>query len=186
LRDQALQAGDLVHRTRNLLAHREPQRTALIVNDVVHEALAMLDGEFPLDVVHKRLELDEQLPAVSADPIQIRQVLINLIRNGCEAMADRPTAQRELTIRTGRASGGDVEVAVSDLGTGIPDEMRSRLFEPFQSTKEEGLGMGLAICRSIIEAHHGHLWAEANRERGTTFRFTLPLQGIWPVEGSVR
>jgi signal transduction histidine kinase len=121
------------------------------------------------------LELSENLPAVTGDPIQIEQVIMNLVRNGLEAMEGIPEESRRLRIKTLRPSDNLVEVEVSDCGKGIGPGDLDRVFEPFFTTKPEGMGMGLAISRSIIQAHRGRLWASANENQGCTFHFALPL-----------
>ena len=121
-----------------------------------------------------RLRPGKRIPPVLADPIQIQQVLVNLVRNALDAMRDEQAARRLLTIQTlGRR--GVVEVAVSDQGHGVPEEMVERLFEPFFSTKRDGMGMGLSISRSILEAHEGRIWVTPNRHHGVSFRFSLPV-----------
>jgi signal transduction histidine kinase len=128
------------------------------------------------------LRVDPGLPQVLVDRIQIEQVLFNLMRNALEAMDDGDGAasgggdaprHRELAVSAGLAGHGEIEIAVADTGAGLAPEVAGRLFEPFVSTKPEGMGVGLAICRSIVEAHGGRLWAEANPGGGTVFRFTL-------------
>jgi signal transduction histidine kinase len=104
-------------------------------------------------------------------------VLLNLLANGCDAMSSRPPSERRLVVKTGQDSGNLVEVSVSDRGIGIPEERLEQVFEPFFSTKPQGIGMGLPICRSIVTAHGGHLWAENNADGGATFQFTLPVAG---------
>ena len=111
-------------------------------------------------------------PDAFMDKIQIQQVLLNLLRNAVEAMAPGP--RRELTIATGPSTDGMVEVAVADTGPGVLQAIRERLFQPFVTSKESGMGVGLSICRSIIDAHGGELWADDNPSGGTVFRFTLP------------
>ena len=116
--------------------------------------------------------LADGLPFVLVDKIQIQQVVFNLVRNAVEALAD--SADRNLTVETRSAEEGSIEVAVCDSGPGLSEEISGRLFQSFVTTKAEGMGVGLSICRSIVEDHGGRLWAEPNRERGMTFRFTLP------------
>jgi C4-dicarboxylate-specific signal transduction histidine kinase len=120
------------------------------------------------------LDLADGLPAVAADLIQLQQVVLNLAHNGMEAMAECRASQRHLAIQTAAAPGGAVEVTVRDTGHGIPAENLTRIFDPFFTTKTSGLGMGLAISRSIVEAHGGRLSAAANEGAGAVFRITLP------------
>ena len=124
------------------------------------------------------LELGKGLPAVFVDRIQIQQVVTNLIRNGLDAMTHSDA--RKLAIRTSRTDGNAVEVEVRDSAPGISQDVADRLFEPFVTTKPEGMGIGLSICRSIVEDHHGHLTADANEGGGAVFRFTLPIAAEGP------
>jgi len=117
--------------------------------------------------------LQKDLPLLLVDSIQIQQVVLNLVRNALDAMRDVPSNQRELTLHTSAADGGVVEVRVSDTGEGMSDETRRRLFDAFFTTKTEGLGMGLAISRTIIEAHGGQITAAPNSPQGTIFRFAI-------------
>ena len=121
------------------------------------------------------LELDETLQEVVGDAIQIEQVILNLVRNGIEAIAScNNLDQRVVTLRTSKLQTGEIEVSISDTGTGIPEETRDRIFEAFFSTKQNGLGMGLAISRTIVESHGGSLSFSPNSDCGATFQFTLP------------
>ena len=115
------------------------------------------------------------MPRRGIDPIQIEQIVVNLARNGLEAMVEVPEGQRLLTIGTRRHDEQSVEVYVSDCGKGIDEQEMDKLFEPFFTTKAEGMGMGLAISRSIVHAHQGQLWVSPNADRGCTFHFTLPV-----------
>src|SRR6202043_3576699 len=119
--------------------------------------------------------LKPNLPPVEADPIQIQQVLINLVVNGFDAMRDTPVQNRKILMETEHRGNEVIGVSIRDYGVGIPDEARERLFEPFFTTKREGLGMGLAIVRSIVEAHHGTIVAENAAGGGARFHFTLPV-----------
>jgi signal transduction histidine kinase len=116
------------------------------------------------------------LPMVMGDRVQLQQVIINLVMNGAEAMQSVTNRPRELVIRTRQEETQQVLVDVTDCGVGIPAENADRLFDPFFTTKSSGMGMGLSICRSIMEAHGGQLWATANRPHGATFHFTLPVK----------
>ncbi|GAA4340342.1 hypothetical protein GCM10023144_39900 [Pigmentiphaga soli] len=166
---QAERAGMIIRRIREFVKRSEPKRQRVKLPDVVENAVGFAGIESRtrrIDIVKK---IPPQLPEVMADPILIEQVVLNLLKNGLEAMQD--SSRRELVIEA--IDHGDmVEVAVTDTGHGLIDP--ERLFEPFYSTKSEGMGMGLNICRTIIEFHHGRLWADPNPEGGTIFRFTLP------------
>ena len=120
-----------------------------------------------------RVSIEDGLPSIMIDRVQIQQVLINLMKNAIEAM-ERSTV-RALTITVGRTAPNLMQISVADTGPGISEEMRNGLFKPFVSNKVNGMGMGLSICRGIVEAHGGRLWHEANAGRGTTFRFNIPM-----------
>ncbi len=150
-----------------------PQRELVDINEVVDEMLVLLRNEATRHAISMRTELAPQLPRIMADRVQLQQVLMNLMLNGIEAMED---GAGELTIRSQRTEDGLLLVSVSDTGVGLPSEEVDRIFSAFFTTKPQGTGMGLAISRSIIEAHGGRLWATANAERGATFHFTLPAE----------
>jgi len=142
---------------------------------VVNEVIALVQRELFTHRVSPRMELAPALPLILADRIQLQQVIINLVINGIEAMqavTDRP---RELVLRLHQNEAHEVLVTVKDCGVGISSENADRLFDAFFTTKSGGMGMGLSICRSIIEAHGGRLWAEPNLPQGATFHFTVPL-----------
>ena len=149
-----------------------PQRETVAVNEVVGEMLVLLRSEADRHSVVMRTELAAELPSVSADRVQLQQVLMNLMLNAIEAMRGAPG---ELTIKSEQGD-GHILVSVSDTGVGLPPGNRDELFNAFFTTKPDGTGMGLAISRSIVESHGGRLWAEANQGRGATFHFTLPTQ----------
>src|SRR5439155_22518245 len=119
-------------------------------------------------------DLDQDLSAVIGDRVQLQQVVLNLVLNGCEAMADCDSSERQLLIAS-KSENGTVEVSVTDRGRGIPEGKREQVFERFFTTKKEGMGLGLSICRTIIDAHRGEIWATNNSDRGATFHFSLPI-----------
>ena len=168
-------ASDVIRRVRALLNKADAQMAPLDVNDVIHDVVALLQRELAAQRVLLRLELAAALPGVIADRVQLQQVIINLVMNGIEAM-QTTTGRRELLIRSHADEARQVVVAVEDRGVGITDEDADRLFHAFFSTKPSGLGMGLSICRSIIEVHGGRIWASANIGPGATFQFALPSQ----------
>ncbi|RJP42493.1 MAG: PAS domain S-box protein [Phycisphaerales bacterium] len=170
---QAERAGQVIRRLREFVKRREPVRQSVDINRVVRDVVAFTGVEVRQCDVRVRVKLARRVPPVFADSIQIEQVLVNLVRNACEAMREGEAAGKGLMIETLRRKGA-VEVAVSDGGPGIPPQMQERLFEPFFTTKRDGLGMGLSISRSILEAHEGRIWATSNRKGGTTIHFTLP------------
>src|SRR5690606_39165400 len=167
---QAQRAGVIIRRIREFVKRSEPKRQRVSLIKIVENAVELATIESSnrrrIDIIQK---IPDPLPDVLADPILIEQVVLNLVKNGLEAMqkTEGPELFIEVTIRDEM-----VELAVIDAGVGLADP--ERLFEPFYSTKSEGMGMGLNICRTIIEFHHGRLWAEANPTGGTIFRFTLP------------
>lgn len=165
-------AGEVIRRLRSLLKHGETSLRPLPVNDVLDEVLHLIRSDLIGQGVTVKLALAAHLPPSLADRIQIQQVLLNLIRNACEAMAMNPPARKMLTLATAHLD-GMVRISVSDSGCGLPPDAE-RVFEPFHTTKKDGLGLGLSICRSIVSAHHGRLWAEAPVGAGATFHLELP------------
>jgi signal transduction histidine kinase len=150
-----------------------PKRELVDLNQVAGEMLTLLRNEAARHSISLRTELALQLPRIMADRVQLQQVLMNLLLNGIEAIMGRAG---ELIIRSRSTEDGLLLISVSDTGVGLPSEKVDRLFSAFYTTKPQGTGMGLAISRSIIEAHGGRLWATANAERGATFHFTLPAE----------
>ncbi|MCC2595508.1 PAS domain S-box protein [Pusillimonas sp. MFBS29] len=167
--NQAERAGKIISRIREFVKRSEPRRQPVPMMRIVDNAVGFADIDARKRQVDIQLDLPEHIPDVLADPILIEQVLLNLLKNGVEAMESSDYRTLHLVITD---QGALVEIAVIDRGHGLRDP--ERLFEPFYSTKSEGLGMGLNICRTIIESHHGRLWASENPEGGTIFRFTLP------------
>jgi len=147
---------------------------ALDVNEAINDVIVLLQRELATHRVSQRLSLAPGLPPVMADRIQLQQVLINLVMHGIEAMQTIKNWAREPELCSRRDDAGHVVVEVRDRGTGIAPEHQDRLFQAFFSTKPGGLGMGLSICRSIIEGHGGRLWASGNGDSGATFQFALP------------
>ncbi len=167
-------AGEVTRRVRALLHKGDTERTALYLNEVVNEAVALVRHEALSQRVALRVELAPALPPVDADRVQLQQVIVNLAINGIEAMQTVTDRPRELAIRSYRDDARNVLIAVEDSGTGIAAGDAERLFEAFFTTKSSGMGMGLAICRSIVEAHGGRLWGCNNAGAGATFHFALP------------
>jgi signal transduction histidine kinase len=147
----------------------------LDVNDVVKEVIALVQRELTSHRVSLRMELAPALPMIFGDRVQLQQVIINLVMNGIEAMQSVTDRPRELAIRSGHDETQQVLVSVTDCGVGISAEDVDRLFNAFFTTKSSGMGMGPSICRSIMEAHGGRLWATANIPHGATFQLTLPV-----------
>jgi len=171
---QAERAGELNRCIRRFASRGQPDCTELDLNLAVREALILSETELKTHAVRTCLHLAENLPPTQADRIQIGQVLINLIRNAIEAMRETPVGQRVLSITTAIRD-NEIETAVSDTGVGLSLDIVRDLFAAFHSTKTNGLGLGLAISRAIIQAHNGRIWVKPNPERGTTFYFALLL-----------
>ena len=166
---------EVIARIRALAKQSELQKAPLNLNELAREVLDLVAQEAQRKHIVLHTELAENLPSVPGDRVQLQQVLLNLAINGVEAMNEISDQQTlELTVKTARAENGEVMVAVTDRGTGIKPQEVERVFRAFHTTKNVGLGMGLAISRSIIEAHGGRLWAEPNIGAGCTFKFTLP------------
>ncbi|HEX7044356.1 MAG TPA: ATP-binding protein, partial [Burkholderiales bacterium] len=173
---QAQRVADAVVMLRRFVARRKPQRVAADVNTLIRQVVALANSETRGRGISIVLELADNLPPALVDDVQIEQVVLNLLRNGAEALASADAPQRELRVRTARADDGSIEVAISDSGPGLPPRLAAKLFEPFFTTKPDGVGLGLAISRSIIENHGGRIWVTPNPERGVTFRFTVPVE----------
>jgi len=164
-------ATEIIERPRSLYKKSPPQRELVDVDEIMREMLLLLRGEANRYSISMRTELAPDLPKITADRVQLQQVLMNLILNAIEAMKD---TAGELTIKTEMGQGGPVLISVSDTGVGLPNEKTEQIFNAFFTTKPQGSGMGLSISRSIVESHGGHLWATGNSGRGATFYFTVP------------
>jgi PAS domain S-box-containing protein len=175
IRREDLRASEVIRRVRSLVRGREMERRDLDVNEVVAEVLGLADGECRRRRVLVQTDLAEDLPPVLGDRVWLQQLLLNLIVNGLDAMSDTDSGSRRLALSTRRDGPGDwVEVAVVDTGHGISEELLPRLFDSFVTTRDEGMGLGLSISRSIVEAHGGRIRAENNADGGATLRFNLP------------
>ncbi len=172
--EDAKRAGGVIRRMRGLLSGGKPQRTALDLNGLVEGVAALMHSDAVSRQITVTLDLADDLPALTCDPIQVQQVVINLMMNGCEAMSHENTTHRELTIQTERAD-AHLRISVVDTGHGLEPETEKEIFEPFVTTKDGGMGMGLSISRSIVEAHGGRMWATPHSERGAAFHVELPL-----------
>jgi C4-dicarboxylate-specific signal transduction histidine kinase len=167
-------AGNIIERVRNHIKKAPPQKHRFDLDEAISEAIGLARSAIAGHAVSLHTNFSEKLPPVRGDCVQLQQVLLNLLLNAVEAMDAVKAEARELSICTEQTQTKGVLVAVRDSGPGIDPENLERVFEAFYTTKSNGVGMGLAICRSIIEAHGGRLWAEANELRGAVFRFTLP------------
>jgi C4-dicarboxylate-specific signal transduction histidine kinase len=171
---ETYRAGDIIGRIRDQVKKAPPRMEAVNLNDAIEEVIALVRGELSKNRVSVETQLAEGLSPVLGDRVQLQQVILNLILNAMEAMISTDDPVRELVISTDLHSSDGLLVAVSDSGPGVAPEDRDRIFESFYTTKANGVGIGLSICRSIIDAHGGRLWADALRPRGAILRFTLP------------
>jgi PAS domain S-box-containing protein len=172
----ANRASEVIRRIRDLATCSEPEREQIDINEAIRDTVLLMQRELMRQRVALKLDLDLQLPKVLADRVQLQQVIINLVMNGIEAMANVDDRRHELRIDSRLHEGERVLVAFQDRGIGVDPENEDRLFTAFFTTKPGGMGMGLSICRSIIEAHDGRLWASGNDgAQGATFQFTLPI-----------
>jgi two-component system, LuxR family, sensor kinase FixL len=175
-------AGEVIQRLRQWLKKGEVQQHSLRINEVVEDVLKLIHDDLINQHVTIDVELGRNLPLVTGDPVQLQQVLLNLVVNACDAMTNCDAPERRLLIRTGtetRNGNGNcaVLVSVTDRGGSIPEEKMEQIFEPFFTTKAKGMGLGLSVCHTIIAAHRGKLWATNNADCGATFHFSLPIGG---------
>jgi PAS domain S-box-containing protein len=170
----ATRAADVVSRIHELIKKAPPRKDRVDVNEAIREVIELTRGEAMKSSVSVQTELADGLPVIEGDRVQLQQVVLNLIINAVQAMGTAPDGKQDLLVATAPAEPDGVLVAVKDSGPGLAQGSVERIFDPFYSTKPGGLGMGLSICRSIIEAHQGRLWVAGNQPRGTIFRFTVP------------
>jgi PAS domain S-box-containing protein len=171
-------AGEVIRRLRLWLKKGEVQQHSLRINKVVQDVLKLIRSDLVNQNVTADVELARNLPTVTGDPVQLQQVLVNLVVNACDAMTNCTIPDRRLLIRTGienRNGTSAVTISVADRGSSIPEEKMEQIFEPFFTTKAKGMGLGLSVCRTIIAAHRGKLWATNNADCGATFHFSLPI-----------
>lgn len=172
---QAQRAGEIIEHLRRVVRKREPRGAKVDINKIVREAADLMEFETRPNGVDLHFELEEFLPPVTVESIQIEQVIVNLMRNGLEALKETEPRERRLDIRTTHRARGAVVFTIHDTGSGLKGDALERVFDPYFTTKSDGMGMGLSISRSIIEGHGGRLWATSGGDRGTTFQFTLPV-----------
>jgi len=168
-------AADVIKRLRALYSKREFTLEPADLNEAIREVIALSASDFQRNRVILRSELADGLPPVTCDRVQVQQVVLNLLRNASEAMLDVEDRPRQLLIRTEQADGHCVRVTVRDAGVGLDRQSMDKLFDAFYTTKSGGMGIGLSVSRSIIERHHGRLWAEPNDGPGATFSFSIPF-----------
>ena len=176
-------AADVITRLRALFTHKEAATELVDLNEATREVIALSRTELERNRVITRTELADVLPPVTGDRVQLQQVILNLLRNGSDAMSSVDDRSRELLFRTEVEEGDRVRVSVQDAGVGFDPQSLERLFQTFYTTKDDGMGIGLAVSRSIIENHHGHLWAKPNNGPGATFSFSIPCVGQDPERG---
>jgi two-component system, LuxR family, sensor kinase FixL len=171
---QALRAGEVIRRLRNFVKNREVKREPVDCNRLLDDLRTLAETDARLHNVRLRIEAAPDLPTVYADPIQLQQVVLNLVRNAIDAMSDAPETRREVLLSTFERAENEIEIIVADHGSGLAPEAADHLFNPFFTTKSGGTGLGLAISRSIVRAHGGRLWHTPNEGTGARFHFTLP------------
>lgn len=174
--DEALRAGEIIRRLKELVRRRESERRSWSINALIHQVMPLAKMDARLHGVVLQLELEPDVPLVVVDGVQIQQVILNLVRNGVDALEGQTDPEPEVVVRTCRTTPDGVRVSVSDCGCGLPEMSQEDLFQPFFTTKQDGMGMGLSISRSIVHMHGGRLWFERNPGRGTTFHFSLPSE----------
>lgn len=172
---QAKRAGEIVRRVHAFVRRSEPKRELVDLAAILRDAVALMEADINKRVMTVQLDLGDRLPDIEADPLMIEQVIVNLVRNAMDAMRDNPRDRRTVTISS-REEDGHYVIRVTDQGNGIPPDIAQHLFEPFYTTKQEGMGMGLNICRSIAELHHGRLGFKTEPNAGTVFILSLPME----------
>ena len=172
--EAATRASDIIRRIQALFKKAAPVRLRVNINEVIEETLGLIRSELLGNNVSLQTELGPQLPPVLGDRGQLQQVVLNLVKNGIEAMSGVQDRALQLRIRSARHEPNQIVVGVADSGAGIDPKVIGRIFEPFYTTKPQGTGMGLAICKKIVEWHGGHIWVESEMGKGATFWFTLP------------
>jgi PAS domain S-box-containing protein len=170
----AHRASDVVTRLRALFGHKDVVAESVDLNEITHEVIALLRSELQRNHVKVQFESGADLPPVTADRTQLQQVILNLVQNASDAMKDVTQRQRQLVIKTERDDCDGVRLSVQDSGTGVDPELVDKLFQPFYTTKSNGMGIGLSVSRSIIDSHNGRLWATRNEGPGATFAFFIP------------
>ena len=171
---QAERAGEIINRIKSFSRKEAPRRRVVCVNDIIHETIALMGAQMRRAKIDINLDLEEDIASVWVDHVQIQQVIVNLIQNAIDAMDETESGKRRLTLTSRATETGTIEVSVRDNGKGLAGDKLDRVFESFFTTRPDGLGLGLSICRSIIEAHKGNLFVKENQDRGLTFCFALP------------
>lgn len=176
IREQAVRAGEIVKSVRGMAKRSGPSNRRVDLNDLVRKSLAIVAPELRQMSVSAQIKLSDEIPEIQADEIQIQQIMVNLVRNAIEAMSTTDRVMRSISISTECNGKGRISLNVADSGPGLCDDELETIFEPFQTSKPDGMGMGLSICRSIAERHGGQLDAESNEDNGALFRLSLPIE----------
>jgi two-component system sensor kinase FixL len=174
----AKRAGDVIHHLRALSKKTEFIRATVDIEDTIREIVSLVQGDLALKNISLALDFNADSTELEGDRIQLQQIIMNLIMNGSESTMASGKSRKELTIRTSNDDEDYIQVAICDNGIGIKPEIENNLFCPFFTSKPEGMGMGLTICRSIIEMHQGQIWASNNSNEGATFYFSLPRKKV--------
>ena len=175
-REQALRAGSIISRVREFIRSKRPNPGPCDINALVMESMELLEAQFDDNGISTRISLSDALPTIRADRTLLAQVIVNLLQNAVEAMAEDAARGRRLSVTTGRTADNGIVVTVADQGGGISGTVADRLFTPFLTTKSQGLGLGLSICRSVVEAHGGRIWQDTDAEGECSFHFSLPAE----------
>ncbi|WP_051355451.1 sensor histidine kinase [Mesorhizobium erdmanii] len=170
-------ASKIIKRLRTMLSKKESFAEEVDLNIAVKEVIALSSAELQTAGALLHTDFTDNLPVVDADRVQLQQVILNLLLNAAEAMAGVDDRPRKLVVKSGADGEGNVAISIRDSGTGIDPSDTEKLFETFYTTKPNGMGIGLSVCRSIIEGHHGRIWATANDGHGATFHFSIPVHG---------
>jgi C4-dicarboxylate-specific signal transduction histidine kinase len=176
--EDAHRTGEVIASVRSMFGKDRREKIHLRLNDLICDVLSLVNGEVKTQQVAVQLELDESVPEVLGDRTQLQQVLLNLFNNAIEAMSSVVDRPRILAVRSEFNDGSGLMISVSDSGPGIDPQNRERIFDSFFTTKTNGMGMGLSICKSIIEEHHGRLWAASGIPHGCIFSITLPVSEV--------
>jgi C4-dicarboxylate-specific signal transduction histidine kinase len=176
--EQALRAGDIISKLRDFLSKHEVSKVRLSINEVVASTLRLVEADARAVGIPIKTEFSEDLPPIRGDSIQLQQVIMNLTRNAIDAMQDGVAKGAGIIIRTSYLADHEIEVSVHDHGPGVPAQLQTSIFDPFVTTKPDGLGVGLAISRTIIRAHDGDLFCRTTPGGGATFGFNLPAAEI--------
>jgi len=179
-------ASDVITRLRALFSRKDLVTESVDLNEATKEVIALALSELQRNGVIVKPELADELPGITGDRVQLQQVILNLLRNASDAMSSIDDRPRQLLIRTEQDEEGGVRLSVQDAGRGLEPESMNRLFEAFYTTKSDGMGMGLSVSRSIIENHHGRLWATPNNGPGATFSFSIPCGAKSGTDGATK